>query len=708
MGERVLITGGGGFIGSAVAARLVAAGCEVTAADIQFEPDRLGELGLGRDVVRRVALDVRDEAAVREAVSGHDRVLHLAAIADVAAYHHRTLDVLDTNLLGSRHALRAAHDAGVPIVIASTSEVLGKNPALLDEDADTHLGATTRPRWSYATSKIASEHYAWALHRQGLTVAAVRYFNAYGPTLDAPGKGRVIAKFLGAVSSGEPLRLVDGGHAVRCFCFIDDAARATAEVLLALRPGHALDGRPWHIGNPEPVTMRDLAEHVLRLTGHDRGTEDVPGPAFFGAGFEDIPRRVPDCDGLAGAIGFRAEISLEDGLRRTLAHWGLLRADAPPPPAPAPLRAVRPVYAPTSALLADIAHSLHTGWTTNHGPHTRALEASASARLDGARILAVRSGATALELGLEALLGTGRLAPGAAVILPSWTYIASLNAVERAGLRPVLADASPDTWTLAPAAVRAALDAHPDAGLVLATTVYGVPPDLDALVQVAAARGVHLALDDAQGLGSRWRGRAIHPDVALTTWSLHATKVVPGLEGGLVHSPYDDVADRIAALRTHGLTPDPHDAVAGTNGKIDEISARLALDGLSRLDDVIARRRAAATTLRAAAVAGGFHVQHWPDEAVVNAQNLGLRASQAAGGPGAAVRALDALAAHGVEGRRYFFPALHRLRRLAPQDVGRLPVTEALAEEVFIAPLHSSMSEAEVARVADALAAGLP
>ncbi len=681
----VLVTGGAGFLGSQVTSALVAAGRSVIALDVRHAQ---GKLDPSLQGVERVEGDVRDDALVDRLVARSERVIHLAGIAGVHDYLQRAAEVLDVNLMGSRAVLHAAHRHHRAVLFASTSEAYGKNTDDLREDGDTVLGPTSNARWVYAVSKLAAEHLAWALTREGLTAAAVRYFNAYGPHIDAPGRGRVISQFLGAVQEGRPLELVDGGHAVRCFCYVDDAVEATVALALALKPG-PLVGRPFNIGNREPVTMRQLAEAIIRLTGHQAGMVDTSGLEFFGKGFEDIPRRVPNVSAIHEAVGWTARTNLEDGLRATLAAWDLLKADAPRP-APPVIPVIRPFYDADSALFDKIRGAFQEGRTTNAGPHVTALEAESAAWLGVDRVVSVGSGADGLEASLLALGLKG------AAILPSFTYIATLNAVERAGLRPVLADIDPNTWTIDPDHVAALLAANPDVAVVIPVNVFGVPPDLDRLVPLAKAAGATLLLDAAHAAGSSHDGKRVDPRVDLTVFSLHATKVWPSIEGGLVVAGDPALTARVATVRTHGLAPDLRDSIVGFNGKLDEISAATARHGLAHLERTLERRRAYDARLRAALVRAGWTVQQVPHGVVTNGQNLCAIA------PGTMESARDTLAAHGIATRRYFDPPLHQLRRLG--DVPALPVTDHVWSRSLCLPLHSHMDDATLSRMEVAIA----
>ena len=684
--QRVLVTGAGGFLGSALAAALLARGHQVVALDVGWALGRLPD----HPALERHTGDVRDEALMRRLVTGCHRVLHMAAVAGVHDYMSRPFEVLDVNVLGTRAVLLAAREVGAPVLFASSSEAYGKNPLPLGPQASSWLGPTTNARWCYAASKITGEHFAWALVKQGLTAASVRYFNAYGPRLDEPGRGRVISQFIGAVQEGRPLRLVDGGDAVRCFCYIDDCVESTLRLLFLLGEDPRVNGRPFNIGRVEPVTMATLAHAVVRLTGHPHGVEVIPGDTFFGAGFEEIPHRIPEVDDTEAITGYAAAISLEEGLRRTLDWWGLLRHDAPPPP-PEPIPNVRPSYALDERLVGAWIRSALDGRTTNHGPHVQALEAEAAAWLGLPRALAMGSCADALNIALRVVT------PGP-VVLPAFTYVSTLNAVELAGREPNLCDVDPHTWTMCPDALAALLAARPDVAVVMPVNVFGVPPDLDRLVPLAHAAGAKVVYDAAQGVGTTVHGQRYQRGPDLTAWSFHATKALPAIEGGLLYAADPELYARCLRLRTHGLPPDPIEHEPGYNAKLDELSAATARHSLARIHVALAHRRAHHGALSEALATSAFYgLQAVPAGVVTNAQNLGARVAA----PVPAV--IDAFRVEGIEVRRYFDPPLHHLRRLR----GRfdLPVTEALWGSLISLPLHTEMSPAAVRRITEVIRA---
>ena len=688
----VLITGAAGFVGAACARTLRARGRRVLALDVDLAQGRLPTDDPG---IERIEGDIRDAALIDGLVARAERVLHLAAIAGVHHYIERTRDVLDVNILGTRNVLMSAFARGRPVVAASTSEIYGKNTTVLHEHADTLLGPAVNARWSYATSKLAGEHYAWALAREGLPIAIVRYFNVYGTGLDRLGEGRVVSTFLGRLLDGQPLRLVDGGHAVRCLCHIDDATAGTLALLDAIGPGSPVAGRPFNVGNPEPVSMRTLAERMIALSGRDVGLDIVRGVDHFGPGFEDIPHRVPDVEALAEATGFRARISLDEGLRRTLADLDLL-ASAPRPTPPAPIPVIRPMYDADDALLARLRDSLDRGVTTNAGPQVTALEAEAGAWLGAPHTLAVSSGAAGLEVAVRAVVAARGVSGGAA-LLPSFTYIATLNAVETAGLRPVFVDIDLDTWTLCPDALARALATTPDAAVVMPVCAFGVPPGLGRIAPLARAAGAAVVYDAAHAVGAVSHGARWPAEPDVTVYSLHATKVLPATEGGLLCTGSATLAASMAAIRAHGLTPDPLDAVPGLNAKMDELAGAVARHGLARLDATLVRRRRAYDVLTDALRQAGWTVQHVPDGVTVNGQNLCARP------PVPRAEATAILDAHGVGWRLYFHPALHALRRLAPQP--GLPVTDAVTRDLLCLPIHARMAPETLDRMAAAFAA---
>lgn len=672
-----LITGGAGFVGSALAQALLDRGESVRTFDTMAQ-ERLEE----HPSLDHIIGDVTDRDAVRAAVAGCSLVLHLAAIADVRVYMKRPEAVLDNNILGTRNVLGTCADAGAPVIFASSSEAYGRNEDDLSPGSSTVLGPTRERRWCYSVSKLAGEHYAWAMRDRGLRVAVVRYFNVYGPLLDGPGRGRVIRVFLDRIEAGEALPLVDGGHAIRSFCYVDDAVRGTLMIRDALLAGSA-DGEVYNVGNDEPVSMKRLAEVMIALSGHEAGTIEVSGVAHFGAGFAEIPRRVPDLSGIA-ELGFVAEVSLAEGVRRTLRHFDLL-ASAPEPVPPVPMPALRPVFHATESLMTGLGRTLRSGQVSNDGWHLREFEGAIAGWLGVDDVVACASGSAAWMMVCRLAGLRGRVA------VPSYTFIATVNGLVHAGLEPVLCDIDPESWTLDPAAVRALTEQQDQRAVdaVAPVNAFGVHPDLEAF-------DVPILYDNAHGLGTTLEGRRVPLAPVAQAFSLHATKLLPAVEGGLLYSPDPSFRERARDLRRHGLAGDPLASGPGFNLRMDELRAQIALQNLAHLDADLARRREYADRLRDGAAALGLRVQRVAAGQVSGFQNLGVLVPNLA-------RMQAAFAKAVVGARRYFHPPLHHMRAFGR---GGLPVTDAVWGSALSLPIYSEMSEDELRRIEAALESG--
>jgi UDP-glucose 4-epimerase len=679
---RVLLTGAAGLLGQATCASLAARGVGVLALD------RLPGVAAAAGV-EYVCSDVCDAATVRSLVARVDAVIHLAALVGVDAYLARPDEVLDVNILGTRTVLRACAQRGLPVVVASSSEVYGRAGGVLRETSEGVLGPPQVQRWCYAASKRVAEHYVWAAAARGLPCAVLRFFNVYGPTLDAPGSERVLSRFVRAVARGEALVVHGDGQAVRAFCYVDDAVAGLLAVFDALVAGRsAVRGRVFNVGRDEPVTIETLARKVVALSQHAAGYVFRPAEEDHGAGFDAIPYRVPDLTAIEEATGWRAQHSLDVGLRRVLAAHQLLRGELSQEPE-AKVPWVRPYVDPDAALLRTMHHTLASGVLSNEGPEVTAFEGELARWCGAPHVAVTSSGTTALTLAALALGLRGR------ALMPSFTFIATQAALARAGVDVVFCDIDPLRWTLDPEAVARALALHADIAAVVAVNVYGVPPDLDGLAAVCRAAGVPLLYDAAHGVGTRVDGLRFSTAPDVTVYSFHATKVLPAVEGGAVLT-CDGALDReLRRLRGHGLADDLHGSTPGLNGRMDELRAAVGRHVLRGLDAALRRRRAYAERLRSAAAATGvFTVQEIPAGVESNHQNFAVLCA-------AVARASATFEAAGVATRRYFYPALHRLR--CAGEGPALPVTERVAEAVLCLPLHARMDERTLSRVEDAI-----
>jgi nucleoside-diphosphate-sugar epimerase len=310
---RSVVTGGCGFLGSHLAEALITRGDEVTIIDSAPPP---ADQALSREYATFVEGDVRDADALAKAITPDtDVVYHLAAQVGVDRYLSRPLDVIDVNVDGTRNVLATAASTGSKVVVASTSEVFGKNPAVpWAEDADRLLGPTSADRWTYSTSKALAEHLTFAFVRQfGLSATIVRYFNVYGPR-QRP--AFVISRSVHRALNGRRPVVYDSGEQTRCFTFIDDAIDGT------LRAGAdpRADGNVFNLGNMTETTVGEAIDLVRELTGFEPAPTPVGTDKALGAQYQDLPRRRPDSTKASEVLGWSGGTSLRGGLTATI-EW---------------------------------------------------------------------------------------------------------------------------------------------------------------------------------------------------------------------------------------------------------------------------------------------------------------------------------------------------------------------------------------------------
>lgn len=310
-GARFLITGGAGFIGTALTRRL----CEKNRIRIfdNLRRNALKDAGLSdHPNVELVVGDVQDAAALTKATEGVDYVVHMASIAGVDTVLKNPVLTMKVSLLGTMNALDAAqaHKGIKRFIDFSTSEVFGSYAFRVREADVTSLGAVGEARWTYAVSKLATEHLAHNYWKQyGLPTCAIRPFNIYGP--GQVGEGAVHA-FVTRALKNEPIHIHNEGDQIRAWCFIDDIVES---ILLALEKDEAI-GQSFNIGNARStITIYQLAQLVRRLVPGSTSAID-----FVKWDFPDVELRVPDVKKAEKLLGFRATVELEDGLEKTI-HW---------------------------------------------------------------------------------------------------------------------------------------------------------------------------------------------------------------------------------------------------------------------------------------------------------------------------------------------------------------------------------------------------
>lgn len=315
---KILVTGGAGYIGSHLVDRLLDAGHRVYVVD-NLSTGKIANVAhhLGQDRFQFVNDTILNETTMERLIGQVELIYHLAASVGVKYIVEDPLRGILNNVRGTEVVLELAFKYWVKTVIASSSEVYGKSTKVpLSEDDDRLLGPTSVSRWSYSDSKALDEYLAYAYNRKGLPTVVVRYFNSYGPRLDYRGYGSVVARFISQALQNRPLTVYDDGQQTRSFTYVDDTVRGT--ILAANRP--EAQGLAFNVGNAREASIRELAEKIVTLSGSSSPISYVPSQEAYGEHFEETRRRVPDTGRAAKILGFRAEIALEEGLRRTI-EW---------------------------------------------------------------------------------------------------------------------------------------------------------------------------------------------------------------------------------------------------------------------------------------------------------------------------------------------------------------------------------------------------
>jgi UDP-glucose 4-epimerase len=309
MGQRILVTGGAGFIGSHLAARLLDRGDSVVVLD-DLSTGREQNLARlrGRSGFELVRDTVESESTVHLLMSRVDRVFHLASAVGVQLILDQPVRTIRTTIHGTEVVLEAANKFGRPVLITSSSEVYGKGMRVpFDEDDDIVMGPTRHTRWCYAYAKAIDEFLGLAYQKQfGLPVTIVRLFNTVGPG-QVGQYGMVLPRFVAAARAGTPLQVYGDGRQSRCFCHVSDIVGAI--IRLADLPAAA--GKVFNLGSDEEVTIEDLARRVIARCGSKSTIERVSYQAAYGQAFDDLARRVPRLDRVREAIGFAPEFNLD-------------------------------------------------------------------------------------------------------------------------------------------------------------------------------------------------------------------------------------------------------------------------------------------------------------------------------------------------------------------------------------------------------------
>jgi UDP-glucose 4-epimerase len=314
---RVLVTGGAGFVGSHLCEALLERGDEVYVLDdlSTGSIDNIAHLKDHSNFHYKIE-SVTNEPLLAEMIDRCDTVVHLAAAVGVKLIVESPVRTIETNVHGTEVVLKVANKKKKLVLIASTSEVYGKSAKVpFAEDDDLVLGPTSKHRWAYACSKMIDEFLALAYWKERkLPVIIVRLFNTVGPRQTGQ-YGMVVPNFVRQALAGEPITVFGDGTQSRSFTYVGDVVRA---VVALINEPRAI-GQVFNIGNGKEITIGDLAARIKAMTGSRSDIVTIPYDQAYEAGFEDMPRRVPDISKVRALIGYEPTVELDDILTRVIA-----------------------------------------------------------------------------------------------------------------------------------------------------------------------------------------------------------------------------------------------------------------------------------------------------------------------------------------------------------------------------------------------------
>ena len=315
---KYLVTGGAGFIGSHVSDALIKRGDQVVVLDNLSTGNRKNiEHLLKNPSFTLTEGSILDTSLVNDVVNSVDHVIHFAAAVGVFTIVDKPLESLTTNIRGTENILEASHRFKKEVLIASSSEIYGKNAVgALHEESDRIVGSPLKSRWSYSEAKAIDESMAYFYYQEKkLAVRLVRFFNTVGPR-QVGHYGMVVPRFVSAALKNEPLTVYGTGSQSRCFCHVYDAVAG----VLAVIDSNATLGEVFNIGNDEEITIEDLANEVIELTASKSVIEKVLYEKAYAPGFEDMQRRVPDISKIKRAVGWSPKLSLDAIIADIAAH----------------------------------------------------------------------------------------------------------------------------------------------------------------------------------------------------------------------------------------------------------------------------------------------------------------------------------------------------------------------------------------------------
>ena len=314
---RYLVTGGAGFIGSHLIESLINRSDQVVVLD-NLSTGSSKNLSKVAEQITVHNSSILDQQLVDKLVADCDYVIHLAAALGVFNIVNKPLESLKTNLQGSEIILQAADKHRKPVLIASTSEIYGKNEKVpLNEEDDRIIGHPLKSRWSYSEAKAVDESLAYFYHLENkLPIRIVRFFNTVGPR-QVGHYGMVVPRFIEAALKNEPLSIYGSGEQIRCFCHISDVIRA---LLLVIDSDQAV-GEVFNIGNNQQSSINQLAERVISLLGSKSKIERISYKDAYPEGFEDMQRRVPDISKIKRVLGWSPQLDLDQIIKDIAASY---------------------------------------------------------------------------------------------------------------------------------------------------------------------------------------------------------------------------------------------------------------------------------------------------------------------------------------------------------------------------------------------------
>ena len=316
--QTFFLTGGAGFIGSHLTEAILAGGDRVLSIDnlSTGSMDNVTHF-LGHPNHRFEQASITDRGVMERMASEADVIVHLAAAVGVKLIVEHPVQTIETNVMGTEEILRVALRNKCRVLIASTSEVYGKGSKFpFAEEDDVLLGATSKSRWAYAASKMVDEFLGLAYCREfGLDVVPFRLFNTIGPRQTGQ-YGMVVPRFIRQALGGEPITVYGDGSQRRCFCDVRDVVPA----ILGLAGHSDAPGRVYNIGGTEEVSIQELAERVVEMTGSDSQITKVPYSEAYAPGFEDMERRVPDTERIHELLGWKPKRGLREILSDVISY----------------------------------------------------------------------------------------------------------------------------------------------------------------------------------------------------------------------------------------------------------------------------------------------------------------------------------------------------------------------------------------------------